>query len=113
MSQEDPSTRIAQLPEMGWASQNASAYQYLDIRDDRIHYFTTVGGSVQSYYYVARAVSKGNFRMGPASADAMYNGEYHSVSGAGSIQVLDKIGQEPLGRIGDAIEESRKDSLNN
>jgi len=26
--------------------------------------------------------------MGPASADAMYNGEYHSYNGAGTIKVI-------------------------
>jgi uncharacterized protein YfaS (alpha-2-macroglobulin family) len=29
-------------------------------------------------YYAVRAVSLGNYKMGPVSADAMYNGEYYS-----------------------------------
>jgi uncharacterized protein YfaS (alpha-2-macroglobulin family) len=59
----------------------------LDIRDDRINFFTDVSGT-QHFYYAVRAVSTGMFRMGPVSADAMYAGEYHSYHGAGVIRVL-------------------------
>jgi len=34
-----------------------------------------------------RAVSPGVYKMGPVSADAMYNGEYHSYNGAGTVVV--------------------------
>jgi len=40
------------------------------------------------FYYAVRAVSPGIFRMGPASADAMYNAEYHSYNGGGVIKVI-------------------------
>jgi alpha-2-macroglobulin len=30
------------------------------------------------------------YRMGPVSADAMYNGEYHSYHGAGVIEIRNK-----------------------
>jgi uncharacterized protein YfaS (alpha-2-macroglobulin family) len=33
-------------------------------------------------------VSPGTYKMGPVSADAMYNGEYHSYHGAGVIKVV-------------------------
>jgi uncharacterized protein YfaS (alpha-2-macroglobulin family) len=46
-----------------------------------------MNGGKQVFYYMVRAVSPGVFRMGPASADAMYNGEYHSYNGAGTIVV--------------------------
>ena len=29
-----------------------------------------------------------NYKMGPVSADAMYNGEYHSYNGAGMVRVI-------------------------
>ena len=32
---------------------------------------------------IVRAVSPGNYKIGPVSANAMYNGEYHSYNGAG------------------------------
>lgn len=67
----------------GWAS-------YLDIRDDRINMFVDVSKTPQNYYYMVRAVSLGNFNMGPVGADAMYNGEYHSYSGGGKIKIVGK-----------------------
>lgn len=66
---------------------SASYPEHFDIRDDRINMFTTVRGSAKNYYYVVRAVSKGIFQMGPVSADAMYNGEYHSYHGAGTVKI--------------------------
>ena len=58
------------------------------MRDDRINLFVDLYNSRQSYYYAVRAVSPGLYKMGPASADAMYNGEYHSYNGAGIIKVI-------------------------
>lgn len=78
--------RIGAVPELGWIKDNA-APDYMDIRDDRINYFTTVEGKERHFYYLVRAVSRGSFRMGPVSADAMYNAEYHSANGAGTIWV--------------------------
>lgn len=83
--------RISSFPEMTWAS-NAATPDYQDIRDDRINLFTTATGRGQTFYYVVRAVSKGTFRLGPVSADAMYNGEYHSQNGVGEITVAGKNG---------------------
>jgi alpha-2-macroglobulin len=36
-----------------------------------------------------RAVSPGVFKMGTVSADAMYNGEYHSYNGGGTLKVVE------------------------
>ena len=41
----------------------------------------------RSFYYLVRAVTPGTFNMGPVSADAMYNGEYHSIHGFGTVIV--------------------------
>ena len=60
----------------------------LDVRDDRIHLFVNADAAKQRYYYAVRAVSLGNFKQGPVSADAMYNGEYHSYHGAGVVRVV-------------------------
>ncbi|MEH0158703.1 MG2 domain-containing protein [Limibacter armeniacum] len=77
--------RISQVPGMEWAK--GSAPEHSDFRDDRVNFFTTATSKPKDYYYVVRAVSKGEFRMGPVSADAMYNGEYHSYHGAGKVTV--------------------------
>ncbi len=78
--------RISASPDIRWI-QNASSPQYLDVRDDRINFYTNIGFTTKRFYYIVRAVSKGRFTIAPASADAMYNGEYHSYNGAGEILV--------------------------
>ena len=60
----------------------------IDVRDDRIHLFVDAYYNKRTFYYAVRAVSPGIYKMGPVSADAMYNGEYHSYHGAATIKVL-------------------------
>ena len=84
---ENPRTK--EIPGMDWI-KNASSPAALDVRDDRINLFVDLGKTRQTYYYAVRAVSPGVFRMGPVSADAMYNGEYHSYHGAGVIRVVSR-----------------------
>ncbi|MCC3158145.1 alpha-2-macroglobulin family protein [Hymenobacter sp. 15J16-1T3B] len=78
--------RIGAVRELTWAT-DAATPDYLDVRDDRINLFTTASQQPKSFYYLARAVSKGTFKLGPVSADAMYNAEYHSYNGAGTVRV--------------------------
>ena len=80
--------RISSVPELTWVSP--SSYEHMDVRDDRIHFYTSIHrGSNRTFYYLARAVSKGTYKVGPVSADAMYQGEYHSYHGAGEVQIVD------------------------
>jgi uncharacterized protein YfaS (alpha-2-macroglobulin family) len=86
--------RLTAEREMEWIKAQATP-DYMDIRDDRISFFGTVcnysyysnATNSTNYYYMLRVVSKGTYQMGPVSADAMYNGEYHSNSGARKIVV--------------------------
>jgi uncharacterized protein YfaS (alpha-2-macroglobulin family) len=78
--------RLTGERELAWIKGQATP-EHFDLRDDRILYFTDVAGTPKTFYYLARAVSKGRFRLGPASADAMYNGEYRSYSGSGTVVV--------------------------
>ena len=82
---ENPRTK--EIPGMDWI-KNASEPTALDVRDDRINLFVDATENKQTYYYAVRAVSPGIYRMGPVSADAMYNGEYHSYNGAGVVKVV-------------------------
>ena len=82
---ENPRTK--EIPGMDWI-KDASTPTALDVRDDRIHFFVDAESNKQTYYYAVRAVSPGNYKMGPVSADAMYNGEYHSYNGAGIVRVI-------------------------
>lgn len=83
---ENPRTK--EIPGMEWI-KDAAAPTALDVRDDRVHLFVDLTSPRQNYYYAIRAVSPGVFRMGPISADAMYNGEYHSYNGAGTVRIID------------------------
>ena len=83
---ENPRTK--EIPGMEWI-KNASTPKALDVRDDRINLFVDLDRyDPQTYYYAVRAVSPGMYKMGPVSADAMYNGEYHSYNGAGVVRVV-------------------------
>ena len=82
---ENPRTK--DIPGMDWIKDGDSPTA-MDIRDDRINLFVDATEFRQTYYYAVRAVSPGVYRMGPISADAMYNGEYHSYNGAGIIKVV-------------------------
>jgi uncharacterized protein YfaS (alpha-2-macroglobulin family) len=84
---ENPRTK--EIPGMDWI-KDASTPTALDVRDDRINLFVDSYNAKQVYYYAVRAVSPGIFKMGPAAAEAMYNGEYHSYNGAGTITVNTK-----------------------
>jgi uncharacterized protein YfaS (alpha-2-macroglobulin family) len=81
---ENPRTK--EIPGMDWIKDGMTPTA-LDVRDDRIHFFVDLHNNKQTYYYAVRAVSPGTYKMGPVSADAMYNGEYHSYNGAGVIRV--------------------------
>jgi hypothetical protein len=81
---------ISDVPGTSWV-KDASYPTHMDIRDDRINLFVSVNDATPDYYYyVVRCVTKGNFKMGPVGADAMYNGEYHSYNGGGSIKIIAK-----------------------
>jgi uncharacterized protein YfaS (alpha-2-macroglobulin family) len=71
-------------------TKDASTPEYLDVRDDRMNFYTGFhgeGNKRKVFYYAMRAVTPGRFQYAPIEAEAMYNGDYHSVSGGGSITV--------------------------
>ena len=78
--------RISPERDLPWVKNKAEP-QYLDIRDDRISFFTTISRNHISFYYMVRVVSTGKYKMGPVTADAMYNGEYHSACGGRTVTV--------------------------
>ena len=82
---ENPRTK--EIPGMDWIKDGLTP-DALDMRDDRIHFFVNADQNKKTYYYAVRAVSPGTYKMGPVNADAMYNGEYHSYHGAGTVRVV-------------------------
>lgn len=81
--------RLNAMPNMDWA-KDASTPDHQDFRDDRVNFFVTATAKPKNFYYMVRAVSPGEFVMGPVSADAMYDGEYHSYHGSGVVVVEKK-----------------------
>ncbi|NDK54321.1 alpha-2-macroglobulin family protein [Pontibacter fetidus] len=80
--------RLMTEREFAWIQkQQPATPDHTDIRDDRINIYTTARPKEQYFFYQVRAVSKGNFKLGPVGADAMYNAEYHSYHGAGTVKV--------------------------
>jgi len=63
---------------------------YIDIRDDRINYYVNFYRERrQTFYYLMRAVTQGEFVYAPVVAEAMYDGDYYSASGGGKIKVAE------------------------
>ncbi|MFQ3576694.1 MAG: alpha-2-macroglobulin family protein, partial [Cytophagales bacterium] len=78
--------RITSTAQFNWLN-DADAPEYIDIKDDRINLFTSIHKNKKVFYYMARAVSKGTYKLGSIAADAMYQGDYHSYSGSGWVLV--------------------------
>jgi len=78
--------RLITERDMEWIKFRSTP-DYMDIRDDRINFFTTASTMDKKFYYTVRAVTPGTFVMGPVSADAMYDGNYTSVSGSMTLTV--------------------------
>ena len=71
-------------------TKDADQPVYVDIRDDRINYYTNFSGNREKkYYYLVRAVTRGEFNYAPVVGEAMYNADYYSASGGGKIHVIE------------------------
>ncbi len=84
---EIENSRIKDMAGNSWIKDETTPVS-LDVRDDRIHFFTDMNTNRQVFYYSVRAVTSGNYILGPLSADAMYQPEYHSYSGRSRIKVV-------------------------
>ena len=64
--------------------------EYVDIRDDRINYYVNfTGDREKTFYYLVRAVTRGEFIYAPIVGEAMYDGDYYSASGGGKVKVVE------------------------
>ena len=78
--------RLSEERDMSWI-KTPTTPDYFDIRDDRINYYTTADKNERTFYYMVRAITKGNFTLGPVSADAMYSSDYRSYNGGGKLRI--------------------------
>lgn len=68
--------------------KNRHVADYVDIRDDRILMFLRyLSASTQDYYYVARAVTEGEFVLPHVHAEAMYDPETQGRADGGKLVV--------------------------
>lgn len=78
--------RLGAQRDLAWLPE-APEPDYLDIRDDRLTYFTTATAQPKVFHYLARAVTAGTYRAAPVTAAAMYDATYRSASGGGVVRV--------------------------
>lgn len=70
--------------------KGATTPQYVDLRDDRINYYTSFAGQRQQvFFYMVRAVTRGEFQYPPVVAEAMYDANYYSASGQAKLRVVE------------------------
>ncbi len=72
----------------GWMQKDRYVADYFDIRDDRIIMFADIyPGTKHYYYYLARAVTQGEFVLPHALVESMYDPETQAFAGAGKLVV--------------------------
>ncbi len=57
------------------------------IKDDRINFYTNFAREKreQTFYYLVRAATRGEFDFAPTVAETMYDSNYYSASGLESV----------------------------
>ncbi len=86
---ENPRIGIEDLPT--WIKRKKiMTPEYVDIKDDRIIIFGNTGADTLYYYFLARAVTPGNFFFAPVRGFVMYNPDINGHTDAGYFQVNKK-----------------------
>ena len=82
--------RLDSRAAIGWLPANLAPPDYLDIRDDRLLFFADQLGMGRElrFYYLARAVTAGDFILPPVSAEAMYDPSVRSTAGSGQMRIV-------------------------
>ncbi len=77
-----------------WIGKDVLVPDYMDIRDDRMVFYTNLeGGREYKMYYGVRAVTAGDFILPPVRAEAMYAPEINSIASSGKMKVLPLAGE--------------------
>lgn len=80
--------RLSTSTNFNWKNKNKMKVDNMDIRDDRLVLFTDlISNKTYDFYYMLRAVNKGEYQLPVIGAEAMYDGEFHSYHGAGKIKI--------------------------
>lgn len=84
----------------GWISpigteQSTWHPEFVDIREDRVVLFGSVGNSVQEFVYRIKATNKGKYTIPPAYAESMYDRSVRARTLPGTMIVEDKAKEMP------------------
>lgn len=80
--------RLSATPQLSDRYKGTMRVQYMDVRDDRMILFTNAERlTTRTFYYLIRVVNKGDFVLPVIGAEAMYDPEISSLSGAGVVKV--------------------------
>ncbi len=81
--------RLATTESLPWVEGSSLSVDYLDLRDDRVLMFVSLGKANQweTGYALLRAVTPGTFHLPPPQAEAMYNGALRAAGELGSLRV--------------------------
>jgi uncharacterized protein YfaS (alpha-2-macroglobulin family) len=80
--------RLSTSTDLNWSQNNPMSIQYMDVRDDRLLLFTDLTRKKsREFFYLIRVVNKGAFNLPVIGAEAMYDRDYHSFNGAGTVKV--------------------------
>lgn len=81
--------RLGSRAGLPWLEEESYSPDYMDIRDDRLILFLSLG-QVKEYqfYYALRAVTSGEFILPSVKAECMYAPEIASFNSSGALTVL-------------------------
>jgi uncharacterized protein YfaS (alpha-2-macroglobulin family) len=87
---EIENARLASRTGIPWLKTQDFKPDYVDIRDDRLIFFGAFPRQRErKFHYALRAVTRGEFKLPPISAEAMYDPANSSVAGSGKIKIVE------------------------
>ncbi len=83
---ENPRLRTSE--KLDGEDEESETEEHMDIRDDRLVFFTNVNG-ITHYKYVVRAVTRGDFILPAVRAELMYSPNIYSINGQGRVKIVE------------------------
>jgi uncharacterized protein YfaS (alpha-2-macroglobulin family) len=80
--------RLKTTPRLSWIPSQGAPIDYQDIRDDRLLIFANLSpGNPVRFYYSARAICTGEFKVPPVAAECMYNPLIAGAASSGMVTI--------------------------
>ncbi|NLI14919.1 MAG: hypothetical protein GX409_01395, partial [candidate division Zixibacteria bacterium] len=82
--------RLATSGRLPWLPADDWKVSYMDIRDDRVLLFSDLWArQKQTYHYLIRVISAGEFSIPPVAAECMYDPTIASAASSGQVIIGD------------------------